>query len=181
MMNFRDYNDYEILDSIRQGNEEALALMIEKYRFLIAKKIKKFNLTNEFDDCFQEGLIVLYRSIKKFDDRFSKTFTRYFETNLEHRLISIIRQNQQTYRFLNEKLNLISESLTCPAYEDNGKEQDIKQMILELSPLEKQVFEHRFLRSKSIVDVAMDLKIPTKRVYNAVDRIREKLNMQLRT
>jgi hypothetical protein len=45
-MDFRNYNDFEIIDLINQGNEEALELMFEKYKYLVAKKISHFNLTD---------------------------------------------------------------------------------------------------------------------------------------
>ena len=60
-MNFRDYNDFEIINLVKQGDEEAFKLMVDKYRFLVAKKIKNFNLMTDFDDCFQEALMLLHK------------------------------------------------------------------------------------------------------------------------
>ncbi|MCD6482238.1 MAG: helix-turn-helix domain-containing protein, partial [Candidatus Izimaplasma sp.] len=89
-MTYPAYNDYEIIDLIREGNNEALELMFDKYSKLISKKIYKFNLYQEYDDMFQEGMMILYKSIKAFDDSFSKTFTRYFELNLDRKYITLL-------------------------------------------------------------------------------------------
>jgi len=91
-LDFRNYNDYEIIELIQQGHEEALQLMVDKYKLFIAKKISKFNLTFEYDDAFQEALIVMLRSIRKYKPEFNKTFTRFFELNMENHFISMIRK-----------------------------------------------------------------------------------------
>ena len=71
-MAFIKHNDYEIIFLIREGNDEALTLMFEKYTPLIYKKISKFNLGYEAEDMYQEGLLMLYKSIRFYDFRYFK-------------------------------------------------------------------------------------------------------------
>ena len=78
-MQYIKHNDYEIIHLIKEGNQDALALMFDKYKNLISKKISKFNLVYDYDDAYQEALMILYKSIVKFDDRQLKSFTRFFE------------------------------------------------------------------------------------------------------
>ena len=80
-MIFQGHNDFEVLYQIREGNHEALQLMFEKYNSLISKKIYKFNLAYEYDDIYQEGLMMLYKSILTYNENVGKSFTRYFEMN----------------------------------------------------------------------------------------------------
>ncbi|MDP2425926.1 MAG: sigma-70 family RNA polymerase sigma factor [Candidatus Izemoplasmatales bacterium] len=178
-MRFRDYNDFEILDLIKQGNEEAFQLMVQKYKFLIAKKIGLFRLGYEYEDCFQESIIILYKSIIRFEDRFGKSFTKYFENNLENHLITILRKKNRHTKFLAEKsMFLISESTpSVDAY--NGLNQEIETLLLKLSEFEKQVYELRFVRYQTIKETAQFLEIDEKQVHNAIDRIRKKLNKEL--
>ncbi len=178
-MHFRDYNDYEIINLIKQGNEEALALMMEKYKFLIAKKIGKFNLTKEYDDCFQEGLLVMYKSILRFDESFNKSFTRYFEKNLENHYISIIRKNRNYGKFLSNKLPVLFEYVVDDSRRDYFSEADIIDAVSQLSELEKHIFEVRYLQNKSPSETADIIGCDIKKVYNAMDRIRHKLKMHL--
>jgi RNA polymerase sporulation-specific sigma factor len=179
-MDFRNYNDFEIIDLINQGNEEALELMFGKYKWLVAKKISSFNLTDEYDDCFQEGMIVLYKSVVKFNDAKNKSFTRFFESNLEHHFISIIRSRRRKIRFLNEKLPMLVDDEVNETEREVYTEQDIFAAIDKLSPLEKSIFTGKFIQNKDAQTIAGEQNIPIKKVYNAVDRIRQKIKMHLR-
>jgi RNA polymerase sporulation-specific sigma factor len=178
-LDFRDYNDFEIINLIKQGNEEALELMIEKYRYLIAKKIKKFNLIDDYDDCFQEGLLVLYKSAVRFDERFCKSFTRFFERNYENHLISIIRKRTSYGKFLATKSQiLVNESLKeTPSITYTHSE--IATIARELSAFERAVFDWRILGDKSLQEIARELDCDVKKVYNAMDRIKHKLKIHL--
>jgi RNA polymerase sporulation-specific sigma factor len=178
-MDFRNYNDFEIIDLINQGNEEALELMFEKYKYLVAKKISGFNLTDEFDDCFQEGMIVLYKSIRKFNDSRNKSFTRYFEGNLEHHFISMIRTRQRRAKFMREKLYKLAEFEVCESPSESYSKEDIVQALSTLSPLEKTIFLSKFIQNKDVRTISAEQDIPVKKVYNAMDRIRQKIKMHL--
>lgn len=180
-MDFRNYNDYEIIDLVKQGNEEALQLMIDKYRYLIAKKIIKFNLTEDFDDYFQEGLLVLYRSVMRFDDTRIKTFTRYFEMNLEHHLISAIRSKTRKLKFLIEKLPMLYGDSISESQSTYYSEDEIKAVIHVLSALEKRIFQRRFIENKDVKSIAEIEAIDVKTVYNAIERIRKKIKLHLDT
>ncbi|MFA5036657.1 MAG: sigma-70 family RNA polymerase sigma factor [Candidatus Izemoplasmatales bacterium] len=178
-MNFRDYNDFEIIDLIKQGNEEALELMFDKYKYLVAKKITKFNLSDEFDDCFQEGMIVLYKSVLKFHDDRNKTFMRFFESNLEHQYISIIRSRQRHYKFVREKLPILVDYQVEEIQGGLYTEADINQALSQLSQLEFTIFKAKFIHNKPVSLIASEQNIPIKKVYNAIDRIRLKIKMHL--
>lgn len=179
-MRFRDYNDYEIIDLVKQGSEEALALLVAKYQFLIAKKIGKFNLQSDFDDCFQESVILLYKSVMKFSETFNKSFTRYFEHNLENHLISMLRKKHSYGKFLHHKLAVLVDFEVDESRRDYYSSDDIHMAISELSAFEKAVFEEAFIRNRTPIETAAALSCPVKKVYNAIDRIRKKLKLHLR-
>lgn len=179
-MDFRNYNDFEIIDLIHQGNEEALELMFDKYKYLVAKKISSFNLTDEYDDCFQEGMIVLYKSVQKFNDTRNKSFTRYFETNLEHHFISIIRSRRRHTRFMVEKLPKLVEYEVEEQETQIYSSEDIRFAVQKLSPFEKTIFQAKFLEEKDVKTIAAEQNVAIKKVYNAVDRIRQKIKNRLR-
>jgi RNA polymerase sporulation-specific sigma factor len=178
-MNFRAFNDYEILELIKQGSEEALELMVEKYRFLIAKKIASHHLQDEFDDCFQESVILLYKSVMRFEDRFNKTFTKYFEHNLENLMITLLRKRIRYRKFLSDKAQFLirEDERGADAYNDTKRE--VAKMLTRLSPLERRVFAERFEKQATIRETALRLGIAEKQVHNAVDRIRKKLNREI--
>ncbi len=178
-MDFREYNDYEIISLIQEGHEEALALMIEKYKLFIAKKISKFNLWYEYDDSYQEGLLVLYRSIKKFKPIYNKSFTRFFEMNLENCFISIIRKQTRYNKFVIEKLPSLYQGTVQETQYDYLSETEMTEFFGKLSEFEKIVFEHKLKHDDEVQEVALKLGCDIKKVYNAIERIRAKLKMHL--
>lgn len=175
-MRFRDYNDFEILDLIKSGNEEAFQFMVEKYKFLIAKKISHFQLKDHYDDCFQESLLVLYRSVLRFEDHYGKTFTKYFENNLENHLITILRRNARRGKLIHEYGVFIVQESTPGAESYRGLQNTIGELTSVLSKREKQVYDLWIKQGKTVRECAILLQIKEKQVYNTIDRIRKKLN-----
>ena len=69
-MEYKDFNDYELLDYIAEGNEDANNIIIKKYEPLINKiavKMLSFCKNNglEKNDLIQEGMIGLNHAIER--------------------------------------------------------------------------------------------------------------------
>jgi len=178
-MIFRNYNDFEIVNLIKQGYEEAFDFMVDKYKFFIAKNIKKFNLTEEYDDVYQECLMILYKSIQRFDETFNKSFMRYFELNLTNRLISIKNKNNRYGKFLANKLSSLIDYTVYEETKSYITETEIKDALRKLSSFEKQVFNTKVIGKLSIRETAKIIKCDEKKIYNALDRIKNKIKMHL--
>ncbi|MBN2540357.1 MAG: sigma-70 family RNA polymerase sigma factor [Bacilli bacterium] len=178
-MIFRNYNDFEIVIMIKQGSEEAFQFMVNKYRFLVAKIIKKFNLQYEFDDMFQEALMILYKSVLKYDQAYNKTFTRYFEGNLTNRYITIKKQRNRYGQFLSEKLPTLYQDAIQESPHHYFSESEVKDALNQLSELEKQIFQIKIIEKRTVRETADILKYPEKKIYNALDRIKKKIKIQL--
>lgn len=164
---------------IQEGNDEALKLMEDKYKLFIAKKISKFNLYYEYDDAYQEALIVMVRSIMRFKPVFNKSFTRYFELNLENRFISIVRSKSRYFKFLSEKSPVLVENHVQEAPNMYFTRSDFDEFVKMLSEFEKKVFEQKIFNESSVDEIANMMNCDSKKVYNAIDRIRSKLKMHL--
>ncbi|HOO43480.1 MAG TPA: sigma-70 family RNA polymerase sigma factor [Bacillota bacterium] len=178
-MIFRNYNDFEIVNLIKQGNEEAFDFMVEKYQYLIAKKIRKFNLTDQFDDLFQEALMILHKSVLSFDESYNKTFTRYFELNLVNKLITIKNKSNKYGQFLSEKLPGLYYGSVKESMNYYISENEIRTALETLSDLEKQVFQIKIIEKRTVRETADFLNMPEKKIYNALDRIKNKLKLHL--
>lgn len=181
MMIFRNYNDFEIISLVKEGNEEAFNFMVEKYRYLIAKKIKNFNLIQEYDDCFQEALMILHKSIIRFDQTFDKTFTRYFENNFHNFLITYKNKKNRYIVFKTEKLPVLYDFYIKEPELAIYPEQEVFRALNTFSRFEKLVFQAKIIQQLNIKDTANFLKCSEKQVYNALDRIRKKIKLHLMT
>ncbi len=188
--------DEEIISYIKQGDEQALAYLLNKYRELVNIKISKFYMVGgERDDILQEGMIGLFKAIKNFDSEKQSSFKTFANICIERQLITAIKtSNRQKHIPLNSYI-----SLNTSAY-DNDEEsaelidtfnshliEDPLDTIMKkeyyeevfnsidkhLSKFERSVL-NRFIKGESYVKIAEKLEAPVKSVDNAIQRIRKK-------
>ena len=178
-MNFREYNDFEIINQIKQGDDEAFQLMVYKYKHFIAKKIKQFNLVYDFDDCYQEAIILLHKSVIKFDESFGKTFTRFYELNLTNYYISYKKKNNNYFNLIQETLPLYTSTMIEEPQKNDSMDHEIFAALDNLSTFEKNVYQVKIIGLNSVKETAVKLKTDEKRIYNALDRIKKKIKIYL--
>ena len=194
---YNNLTDEKIITKIRQGNEEALAYLLDKYKELVNIKVSKyFMIGAEKEDIVQEGMIGLFKAIKSFNPEKQNSFKSFANICIERQLITAIKSsNRQKHMPLNSYL-----SLNTAAYDNNEKDsvelidtfnsqtiEDPLETIMKqehytevenavnknLSKFEKQVLD-RFLKGESYVKIAKKLDSPVKSVDNAIQRIRKK-------
>lgn len=169
-MVFKAYNDYELIYMVKENNDEiAFTILLKKYQNYIYKKIHQFFFyEKEYDDYFQEGVVSLIKAIQSFDQKYNKTFMRYFEVIINRDFINLDRNNKKTwsvYQSLKEEY-IIHE--TEEIYFDFEE-------IKFKSALEQSVYQLYYLENKTINHICNYLNIETKQVYNTIGRIKKKL------
>lgn len=194
---YSNFNDEEIISQIKQGDQEALGYLLEKYKNLVNIRVSKYFIVGaEKEDIAQEGMIGLFKAIKDFKPDKQSSFKSFANICIERQLITAIKSsNRQKHMPLNSYL-----SLNTAAY-DNTEEDSVelidtfynknvedpletimkKEYYAEvenavnksLSKFEKQVLD-RFLKGESYVTIAQRLDSPVKSVDNAIQRIRKK-------
>jgi len=163
-------NDLELLDRIRQNDELALDVMLEKYKPLIVKKINQYMFPKaEIGDYIQEGYKVLLKAIDTYRDDYSKTFTRYFELLLTNRFNTLYKKSK------NDKTIIIPEE---EIVDDASLEVDdyIDLSIYKFSKFENQIYDLYFNRQESIDQICDELNVQHKQVYNSIQRIKKKIS-----
>ena len=189
-------NDEEIISYIKQGDEQALTYLLDKYKELVKHKIGKFFIVGgEKDDILQEGMIGLFKAIKNFNSEKQSSFKTFANICVERQLITAIKSsNRQKHIPLNSYL-----SLNTAAYENDDESvelidtfdshsiEDPLETIMKreyyeelqssinksLSKFEKQVLD-RYIKGDSYIKIAKNLNSPVKSVDNAIQRIRKK-------
>ena len=193
---YHDLSDEQIIEKIKQGDEEALVYILNKYKELVNMKVSKYFIVGaERDDTVQEGMIGLFKAIKSFAPDKQNSFKSFANICIERQLITAIKSsNRQKHMPLNSYLSLntaaydneedsveLIETFNNKTVED-PLETIMKQEYLNevedavnknLSKFEKQVLD-RFLRGESYVKIAKNLDSPVKSVDNAIQRIRKK-------
>lgn len=168
-----DCNDNELLYLIKEHNEYALDIMHRKYLPLIKTRIKKFNIKRDYEDFIQEGYIALNVAIKRYRTTFHKSFNKYFDLLLQRRFICILRKEEKHfYKIVYcEDLSYLYEE---PKEEEVYKVDDLPKMGF-LSCLEKEVYRLVYEKGYKAREIAMEIGIEVERVYNALGRIKRKV------
>ena len=165
---YQNYNDYELLYLIRDGNPNALNMMFRKYDTLIKKEAYELlEDNNKVFDLIQEGRMLLYDCINKYDDRYDISFYSYFLICLRRKFKrEIKREYYYDYYELRENAFFdtdLSEKIALRAYRRQFKDDELAMVILE---------EH-IIRDISIAEIAKEYDIPYKKVMNKKKEIIE--------
>ena len=197
-MNYKNFNDYELLDYIYSCNEDANEILLYKYRPLIvsiAKKMLKYcNGGVDLNDLVQEGMLGLNDAINSFRDDKETNFGTYARLCIERRIYSLAKSTR-TYKnkILNESISIEDEDdFTIDRFlMDNSSNPDsmisendfqndiITKLKSQLTDLEKGVLELKKndFNYKEIADI---LEKEPKAIDNALQRIKNKLKNIMR-
>lgn len=193
-------SDEELVDRAQGGDDDALEVILARYKGLVYAKSKPYFLAGaDDDDVIQEGFIGLYKAVKDFDGEkfpFFKVFAGVCVTR--HILNAVAAAQRKKHGPLNSYISLDKSS-----YDDNDHPlmevvaadelQDPEAIVIErenvdgmeytinrvLSKLETQVLVYH-LGGMSYNEIAQKLGKDTKAVDNAVQRIKRKLESALR-
>jgi RNA polymerase sporulation-specific sigma factor len=168
---YSEYNDYELIDLIRENNEEAIEIMYEKYDSLIKNRVARFKIKpSMFEDFVQEGRLALNKAIQSYKMDSTKTFNKFFDMVLQRRFITILKQNQKDFYnivYVDDVFSLIKEEQYEPNFDDIEE--------ADLTDLEQVIYQMRFVEKYKPREIAEILKMEAKQIYNACNRIKKKV------
>lgn len=201
-MNYRNFNDNELLSYISESNEEANTILFKKYEPLImatAKKMYKYCKYSglELNDLVQEGMLGLNLAINHYDEQKDTTFYTFAKKCIERKMISVIMGTKRLkHKILNESLSLegtdgdgrvvgleafISDNKTDPELMiiNNEEETELVYNIRKrLTDFEGQVFELK-ISDFNYREIAEILDKTPKAIDNALQRIKVKAKEEL--
>ncbi|UHA71686.1 RNA polymerase sporulation sigma factor SigH [Paenibacillus sp. 481] len=192
--------DELLVDSVREGDNEALEYLINKYRnFVRAKARSYFLIGADREDIVQEGMIGLYKSIRDFKGDKLASFKAFAELCITRQIITAIKTaTRQKHIPLNSYV-----SLDRPIYDEDSdrtlldvigssRVSDPEELIINqeefigledkmaeiLSDLERKVLM-LYLDGRSYQEIAVDLDRHVKSIDNALQRVKRKLERYL--
>jgi len=192
--------DEEVVEFARDGDDNALEYLINKYKnFVRAKARSYFLIGADREDIIQEGMIGLYKAIRDFRVDKLSSFRAFAELCITRQIITAIKTATRqkhiplnSYVSLNKPiydedsdrtlLDVISGSkITDPEELIISREEfdDIEEKMGEiLSSLEWKVLMS-YLEGKSYQEIAEDLNRHVKSIDNALQRVKRKLERYL--
>lgn len=195
-----DWADEDLVEAVRNGDDEALEYLIHKYRnFVRAKARSYFLIGADREDIIQEGMIGLYKSIRDFREDKLTSFKAFAELCITRQIITAIKTaTRQKHIPLNSYVSLDKPiydedsdrtllDVICAARVSDPEElvihqeefDDIELKMTELlSDLERQVLM-LYLDGRSYQEIAIDLDRHVKSIDNALQRVKRKLEKYL--
>lgn len=194
-MNYKDFNDNELVAYAKENNEDAKNIIYEKYKYIIkilANKYKKsaYVLGIEENDLEQEAMIGFVGAIYTYNDSKSSLKT-YISLCVERQIYTTLKKaNTLKNKINNEALSLEydygEETKLVDILSDNNLNDPLDNIIINeknnefidkikdsLSDSEKMVFS-LMLAGHNYKQIAQILDITPKQVDNARNRIRNK-------
>ena len=202
---FLDATDEEIVKSVKDGDQQAMDYLMEKYKDIVRKKARTlFLIGGEKEDLIQEGMIGLYKAIRDYDKTKDASFYSFADLCISRQIYSAITESNRKKNIpLNNYISLYSpvtsdtesieehtalldtmlqkqtldpESLILDQEQTSIIEDNLNK---KLSDLEKRVLE-LYLDEKKYVTIAHELEKDPKSIDNALQRIKAKLNQVLK-
>ncbi|MBS7021389.1 MAG: sigma-70 family RNA polymerase sigma factor [Firmicutes bacterium] len=201
-MNYRDYNDNELLYYVSENNEDAEALLYKKYEPIIvnfSNKVFPYVKTSglEINDLIQEGMLGLNQAMKYYDEEKESSFYTFAKTCIERKILSmVVSAKRLKHKILNESLSietsddeqsismefLLKDTSSNPETVLLSKEREeklIQETKKALTDFEDAVFTLR-TNNFSYQEIATILDKDKKAVDNALQRIRFKMRQILK-
>lgn len=95
-MIFKDFNDFELIYLIKEHNEKALKLLIDKYEVILRKTLYDKKIYGYlYEELVLEGIFLLYKCVRCFDG--VQNFYKYFAISVVRMIgkhLSKIRLNE---------------------------------------------------------------------------------------
>lgn len=179
---YKNLTDEELVLKARE-DKAAVSELIARYMCTVELLAKRFS-AELADDLVQEGLMGLLRAVKSYSKEKNASFSTYAAVCVKNKMISSLRKNSMSDTAEIDETELencfsggvIPEEIVI---EQERMNEIYSKISSALSEQEWQVFQ-LFLNGLSYNQIALSLKMPTKSVDNAMQRVRRKLKSLLR-
>ncbi len=141
----------DIIIGCQKGKASAYRQMYEMFSGkMFAVCIRYCKDRTEAEDCLQEGFIKIFSNIDKF--RFKGSFEGWVRRIMVNTVIEIYRKKQP--ELLVDEFPLLTEESDDEVYDEVFKENELMEMIQELPPKYKMVFNLYVLEGFSHAEIA---------------------------
>jgi RNA polymerase sporulation-specific sigma factor len=191
------YNDEELIDLARTGDDQAIELLLNRYRHYARAKARSYFLAGaDKEDIVQEGMIGLYKAIRDYQSDKNTAFRAFAELCMTRQIITAIKTaTRQKHIPLNSYVSL---NKPAPDEEDDARslEESLETRTISdpadlvvsaeeianirasvgkvLSAFETEVLQ-LYMDGKSYQQIADMLGRHVKSIDNALQRIKRKL------
>jgi len=198
LINYRKFEDEELICLAKQGDSIAEEIIINKYKKLVKMKARSYFLIGaDAEDIIQEGMIGLYKAVRNYQFKKISSFKAFAELCITRQIITAIKSatrqkhiplnsyislnrpiyNEDSDRTLLDIVDSIIPNDPQDLFLNNEKLENLRERIKKkLSDLERDVLES-YLGAKSYQEISDELGRHVKSIDNALQRIKRKLEL----
>ena len=193
-MPYEAFSDEELIEKLRQGEDDITDYILEKYKPLVRKKtIAMYLIGGETEDLIQEGMIGLFKAIRDYKPDKDASFYHFAELCINRQLYSALEaSNRKKHQPLNSYISLSEQehpdavAAELLVDKESGPEQTVieqevweeykKRLAQNLSRMENQVLQY-YLEGNHYIQIAEMMGKSPKSIDNALQRIRQKIRL----
>lgn len=195
MHDFSEYTNEELVNMYREGEEDALDCIFERFKGVVRNKAGELFITGaDKDDAIQEGMIGLYKALRDYDESKDASFATFANLCIKRQILNAVNtSNRKKNEILNKSVSMDStdenndSNQTDKAFWDYSSnpeslmmarenQKELKNKMYEvLSAFEKKVLELH-LAGMDYNEIANELEKSAKSIDNALQRIRNKVD-----
>lgn len=185
--------DEALIARLRQGEEEIIDYLMDKYKYLVRGKAKAlFLIGGDTDDLIQEGMIGLFKAVRDFREDKDSSFYHFAQLCIARQMYTAVEaSNRKKHAPLNSYIPLYGDEgegmqlADVLGNMDEGNPEslmisqeslaDFQRKVHEtLSRLEQEVLNY-YLQGLQYTQIAEIMGREPKAVDNAIQRIKKKL------
>lgn len=191
-MDYKDYNDYELIYMVRENDEDNCDILFNKYYGIVKKIASKYfsyikGRGADFDDLIQEGYIGFNSAINSFRENLDCSFYTFTCLCIERQIKTFCRglgvcKNEILNQALMTDYDSISESYPSTERIDDDSFSESKFIYYKnlLSYKNSLVFELRY-NGFTYKEISCLLDISVNTVDSRLCKIRKILNQYIKT
>lgn len=190
-MNYKNYNDYELIYSVREKDDLAFDIIFEKYQPIIRKIAGDYfksyaNYGYDYEDFVQEGNIAFQKALIYYDENKNSIFYTFAVLCIRRKLLSFCRKISSAENKISNKELIDIDN--CIVIDDKNSissfidycelEKIIKKVLYNLSFEKSSIFELR-INGFTYSEIGVLLNLPSSTVEFKNRTARRKLQESL--
>lgn len=194
MKNYHEFTDEQLIEKLRNGEQEIADFLVDKYKNLVRKKARALYLAGgDQEDLLQEGMLGLFKAVQEYLPGKDATFYTFASSCITNQMYKAVTTSlRQKHQPLNNSLslneleesaawNLITEESPEKIFLEQERSDHLNSKIeASLSNFEMQVLE-MYLGGYDYISIGEKLHKTPKSIDNALQRIRKKVRGTLGT
>lgn len=190
-MNYKNYNDYELISMVRENDEFSYYSLFKKYKPIVKNISKEFydrysDYGYDYDDFIQEGYVGFQNALNKYDSSKGALFYTFVELCIRRRLLSFTKNISLPKRNISNKYFISLDDLdvrdNSVSLNDELDYEDtmniIKDVLYSLDLKYTAPFELK-MNNFSLKEISILLEVSINSVSYRVNLVRDEIRTRI--